>query len=564
MEADPLRPRLRPCPCVHYVPVSADPGERMRAAVSTSGRESWDPSSGLSAFPERSSRRLSGETAILAAGFFTAQLLLFVAGLVQKRLLGPQNAGYWALMATVWAFFSLASLGAFSGASRQVPNDRGREDYRSAAEAADTGGTFAVCSFAVAGILLALIALVFGASWAPQLRWGLVLVGLLAPLRTLVDFHVEVLRVVRRFGVLAMTLVLTGVLSLLGQTALVYGLGYYGMFAGLALISLGSLAFWWKLGLAGLRRPAFRFRIVRRRLRELILTGIPITLYGNIWVLFISIDTLLVASLLSVKELGYYSLAVSVTAYLLFLPRVVTSAVFPRMQEMFGASERAASVRQFVWDVPRVLAFVFVPLLVAAVFFLLPVLIRAVLPAFVPGIPALRIMVVGGIFLALADMPIEFLVTVNARWLATSLILGCLALNAVVNYIAIGVLDGGIRGAALATAGSYLALFLVMSVAALRRVYARRRVVVQIATLLAVSAQLVGALWLFEWAFGSSGQHTADLGRACIKLALVYLVMVPWFVYAERSYGVFARLRGLVADARRWLRRRSANVSELA
>jgi len=498
---------------------------------------------------------IAGDTALLAVGFYVSQFFLVVAGFVQKRLLGPQATGYWTLIGTFWTFMSLASLGAVAGAVRQVPNYRGRDDYDAAAEVADTGSTFGMAAYSLAGLVVVGVALAFGASWSPELRWGVVLLGVLAPLRALVDFHYELIRLVRRFGVLAATLVLTGLLTLFGQTALVYAFGYYGMFAGIALVSLASLAFWWWRGLTGIRRPAFRPRLVRGRLRELVLTGIPITLYSNIWVLFISVDTLLVASLLSVKQVGYYSLAVSVNSYLLFLPRIVSSAIFPRMQEAFGEREDAAAVRHYAWDVPRVLAFVFVPLMTAAAFFLLPVLVRAVLPAFAPGIPAMRVMVAGAIFLALADMPIEFLVTVNARWLAAGLIVACLALNAALNLLALVGFDGGIRSAAIATAVSYAALWLVMTVAALRRVYSARSVLLQVATLLAVSAQLMGVLWVLEWLIGDSADRSVDLALSLAKLALALIAMAPWFIYAERRYAVFARMIRLAGAAVERLRR---------
>jgi O-antigen/teichoic acid export membrane protein len=528
------------------------PGERSLDVGHSPPPPAW---AGLAATSRKAAGGIAGDTATLALGFYVCQFCLVIAGFIQKRLLGPQATGYWTLIGTFWVFMSLASLGAVAGTIREVPNYRGRDDYEAAAEAADTGATFGVAAYALAGLIVIGVALAFGASWSPQLRWGVVLLGLLAPLRALVDVHYDLIRLVRRFDILAASLVLTGLLTLSVQTALVYALGYYGMFAGLALLCVASLATWWWFGFAGIRRPAFRPRLVRRRLRELVLAGIPITLYSNIWILFISVDTLLVASLLSVKQVGYYSLAVSVNSYLLFLPRIVSSAIFPRMQETYGESEDAAAVRHYAWDVPRVLAFVFVPLMIAAAFFLLPVLVRAVLPAFVPGIPAMRVMVAGAIFLALVDMPIEFLITVNARWLATALIVGCLALNAGLNLVALLGFDGGIRGAAIATASSYLVLWLVMTVVALRRVYTARLVAVQIATLLAVSAQLLGLLWLLERLVGTSDRGSVDLALGLAKVALALALMTPWFVYAERRYAVFGRTRRLAGAAILRLRR---------
>ena len=57
--------------------------------------------------------------------------------------------------------------------------------------------------------------------------------------------------------------------------------------------------------------------------------GFPIMLQGQIWLLFMSIDNLIVAGFISVKDLGYYALAVSVTGYVLHMPRSIGAALFP-------------------------------------------------------------------------------------------------------------------------------------------------------------------------------------------------------------------------------------------
>ena len=54
-------------------------------------------------------------------------------------------------------------------------------------------------------------------------------------------------------------------------------------------------------------------------------------------------------------------------------------------------------------------------------------------------------------FLALINMPTKLLITIGYRWNLVAIIGGCLALNAAANYVAIGVLDGGLTAAALAT-----------------------------------------------------------------------------------------------------------------
>src|SRR5207244_7054297 len=108
---------------------------------------------------------------------------------VQKGLIGPLGTGYWSLMQTFWIFLTIAPLGAMQGSTRQIPAHRGRGDYVGAAAIAATGNSFSLATVAGAGALVAACAVVFGSGWAPEIRFGLVLLGLTGPLRLLANCH---------------------------------------------------------------------------------------------------------------------------------------------------------------------------------------------------------------------------------------------------------------------------------------------------------------------------------------------------------------------------------------
>ncbi len=171
------------------------------------------------------------------------------------------------------------------------------------------------------------------------------------------------------------------------QTAAVVLFGFYGMFVGIVLSIVGMYVLWRRLGLTTWRRPAFAWRIDRSRVRELMSFGFPIAIQGQIWLLFMSVDNLIVAGFLSVKDLGYYALGVSVTGYVLHLPRSIGAALFPRMTEKFGETSDIKSIRHYAVDTQRVLAYMLVPLFLGAAFFLVPVLIRHALPGVRAGHP---------------------------------------------------------------------------------------------------------------------------------------------------------------------------------
>ncbi len=505
---------------------------------------------GLAGSLERNERSTTSDASVIAGAAYVAQVLNFLAGLVQKGLLGPVGAGFWALMQAFWQLSKAVQFGAFDGTTRQVPFHRGRRDYAAASAAADTGFSFALCAMAVLGVLLTTVALAFGAGWAPEVRYGLVLLGVTGPLRLLADAHLELMFATRRFRPASVATMLQAATGLTLQTLFVWLWGFYGMFAGAVVASVGALIVYARAGLTSFKRPAFHFHIDRRRLRELVAYGLPFTVFGQIWLLFMGIDNLIVAGFLSVKELGYYALAISVTNYILQLPRSIGQAMFPRMAERFGETGEIASFARYAIDAQRLLAYMIVPVFVAGAFYAFPVLIRHALPEFKPAIGVVHIMVAGTFVMALCNLPIKAMLTAGRRLALILLVGGCLAVNAAGNYVAVAVLDEGIRGAAVATVFSYFVVFVATSGYALNMMIGGRKTIVHVTELLAVAGYVAAGMWGIEWLLGSgAGPLIPDVLTATAKLALLIVLLTPWLILAERRVQGLTRLRAIASTA---------------
>jgi O-antigen/teichoic acid export membrane protein len=331
------------------------------------------------------------------------------------------------------------------------------------------------------------------------------------------------------------------------------------MFAGTLAATLGTLILFARMGLTGLRRPIFTWRIDRERLKELIAYGFPILLFGQIWLLFMGIDNLIVAGFLGVEDLGFYALAVSVTSYILYLPKSLSAVLFPRMAERYGETGELGSIGHYATNVQRILGYMLVPAFVGAAFFLLPVLVRHALPDFKPAIPVIHIMVAGSFFISLCNMPIKVLTTAGRRLPLIIMITGCLLLNAAANYVAVAVLDEGIKGAAVATVVSYFAVFVITSGYSLTAIMGRRRMALHVGELLVVFAYMAGALWGLEWLIGSgAGAVVPDTATGAAKYLLFLALLTPWLYVAQHRVQGPERVWRLVRRGARAARRRLA------
>ena len=202
--------------------------------------------------------------------------------------------------------------------------------------------------------------------------------------------------------------------------------------------------------------------------RELFRYGLPI--YPGTFTSFFSnrVDVYLLAFLLADPSapLGYYSMAVTLAQLVYFFPSAVSSLFFPHV----AGSAREEVDRQ-VPMVSRVTLLLTAGLAVA----LVPgavILIRILLPAFESSLPPLFVILPGVVALSQSKVMTSYLAGLGKTGWTSSVNVGALVVNVVMNFILIP--PFGIVGAAAASLISYTATAVTITVLAAR--LARRSV----------------------------------------------------------------------------------------
>src|SRR5688500_3207253 len=72
-------------------------------------------------------------------------------------------------------------------------------------------------------------------------------------------------------------------------------------------------------------------------LRELVWTGLPLFLWGDVHGFFASLDRLAIGKLLGLAELGVYTIATLAANYVFMAPNMLKTVIYPRVLEKFGS-----------------------------------------------------------------------------------------------------------------------------------------------------------------------------------------------------------------------------------
>jgi O-antigen/teichoic acid export membrane protein len=337
------------------------------------------------------------------------QVLTLGLALVLRRELGPVGMGFVAVSQLVGSYASFLSLGAMQAAEREIPIAiaRGDEAGARSLELAGTAVALVVSALACAalfafGVIRSRTDPLFGAALICS---SIVLltsqIGAWATIR---------LRTRLRFTALGWS---GAACTVAGSLLTVFGAaigGAGGALAGLVIAAVAQAIVLAKVSrIGGLAMPP------RRSFRHLAVLSPAFFAYGVTATLLMSVDQLAVGTILGATSLGLYSAAYLGNAFVLRIPTLIGTVIYPRLQRELGATADARRVFAMASRTTDALV-IAMPLLVATFFVTLPTLVFLALPEFREAIGPMRLLLVGVTGLAFGMPGAHYLVTINRQW----------------------------------------------------------------------------------------------------------------------------------------------------
>jgi O-antigen/teichoic acid export membrane protein len=252
-----------------------------------------------------------------------------------------------------------------------------------------------------------------------------------------------------------------------------------------------------------------------------------------------SIDQLAVGFFLGTAGLGLYSGAYLGYSFVIRIPNLIGSVIYPRLQRELGASADIARVFAMTTRTTTAVA-IAMPGLVAAFFLVLPNLTWILLPEFRPAVMPMRMLLVGIMGFAFGISAIQFLVTVNRQWLEVALTALFLAAMAATYAVAAHMGGMSITVAAAVDLVGYYAYGMFMQAVACRVAGQSARAMVLLLPMhLVTAAELLIVAWL-----------TDGLVQGGSALGLVASVLIQGVAFAATWFSLMAISLRTNAEAR--------------
>ncbi len=462
-------------------------------------------------------RRAARDSLIVTVGGQVQRVLGIVTALALRWGLDPARLGVYSGLRVYLDQTNRTSLGVGLGAVQEVPILRaaGRHDEaRRVAEVANAANS--VTCAAYAGVLL-----IVSAFWwltpsrgplAAEWAGGLAAVAGLALLQRRLSFHVAVLRAHQEFALTTELDVFEGFASAVLVISGLWLAGFWGLLAAVGALLLLKLAY------LHARHPlrlgwAWDTPTVLRLMR----VGLPIFLSTATFGALTSLDRVLILGCLPDGEraLGLYSVALLGTNWTLDAAGRIGMVLYTHFQTTLGRTGDPMAVARHAAGAAEGQA----PLLAlgAGVAYLgAPMFLGMLLPRYADGLPALRPLLPGMLFLGLSWPARQALVTVGRPYRLSVTALAGIAVAAIVGVV--GATRIGMAGIAWGMSAGYAVVFVLSSASAFVGALGGRAWAGHLGRVLLMSAwPLVGAV-LADLAPAMFGNRWLDLTARCLLL----------------------------------------------
>jgi O-antigen/teichoic acid export membrane protein len=388
--------------------------------------------------------RIIKDTAKYNSAQYASQFIGFFIAMAMRGFLGPYLMGIWSLLRIALDYSTLTALGVGEAVAFKIPFLKGKGRKKEQADVANSAFGFLFWASMLSAALIIIGAIIFRYRYPIEVISGLIVIAAYMILQRISSYYLVVLRANSNFFVINRLVIFDSIINLILVFLLVKTFKLYGLYV--TVILLAALNCLFMHFLAGYR-IVLKFDL--KKIYPLIKFGIPLFLLGFLGTIFASIDRIMIAKMIGVVSVGYYSIAIMAKNYLVGATNNFGIVTIPRIMEAYGKEEKIEHIKKFVTVSAEAISYI-LPSFLGIIFLTVPLFISKVLPQFVPGIIAAQVLLLDIFFRSCCPQARQFLVALGKQARIIPIVVPAILLNIFLNYIFIKK-GWGIGGVALGT-----------------------------------------------------------------------------------------------------------------
>ena len=469
---------------------------------------------------------------------YGARVLGFIASIGMRRFLGPHSMGIWSLLLVVVGYSKYTSLGVNNALVFRVPFFLSKGDKKSVDEISDTVFSFSLIGSLIASFAIIIFTIIFCHNVSPVLKTGLFAISIFVVIERLYAFYIVSLRARNNFSAVSKAVLFDAVIFLILTITLVKYFKLYGLYATVCLTTIFNIFFIRKFAHYSVHL-SFNFK----RLVGIIKYGLPIFLSGFSNFFLRSIDRIMIAAMLGVSEVGYYSIALMARSQMVGFANNFASVTIPAMLGTYAKEEKIEHIRKFVTVSPNTISYLIAPVL-GLIFFSIEPFVKLVLPQYIMGIVAAEVLLLDIFFRSCESQASQFLIALGKQSrILLPINIVTLIFNVFFNLFFIKV-GWGITGVALGTALASTLNFMTLQFCAMRHFANAKSIIVYIIKFLIPLLYIITIIIILEIIMPNFNHYA----RAFCGVIAISLFSLPLYYYVNKKTSVLSIIFSLFRD----------------
>lgn len=328
-----------------------------------------------------------------------------VANIFVSNILGPVNNGIISYYNAITTNINNVVYGTFrSAVEREVPQIEEYEEKKHFAQQSF------VISF-ICALFCSLLFVIFGSfSVDPTMRFCSYMVAILSLVSCLSDFYRIWVKSLNRIPQVSIVMIITSLLIPVFAILFSYWFQLKGFWVGRILLQVVTLGCFLLAS-----KELFKFVPIEKTfLKKIFISGGEIVLFGLFTTGITTMDRFFVKGSLGLEQLGYYAIGAMVFTMLMLVPTSITGAVYPKFVGMVHQDLKEQVKKYSIYIDIMCLAVSYV------VYFTIPYIIKWVMPAYVPSIPIIQVLLVA--FVVYASTQLRYMDIIRKKKMMTLII----------------------------------------------------------------------------------------------------------------------------------------------
>ncbi len=396
-------------------------------------------------------------------GRYIAQFVGFFIAVLMRNFLGPLQMGMWSLVKVVLSYAIYSEVGITQAVYYKIPLHNGKGERDEAENIQNVVFAFMILASVLASILILAAAIILKDKMPRELFVGFLVFPAFFLAQRVYSYHVMLLRANKKFFVLSKTYIFDSLFNVLLVLVVVGKFRLYGLYAVSVLLPVLDICY--------IRRNVkykIKWKIMWDKIGEYIKFGFPVFVSGISMLMLYSVDRIMIAKMIGLVPLGYYSIAVMTRTYTAELSGSFAAVLSPYFIEDYGKTGDISKTGKAITTYTEIISCA-MAIILGLTYLSFPVFVHYAMPKFYPGVPAMKLMLVCTFFVVIAMQLRNLLIMKDKQTTLMKISLFAIVLNVCVNYAAIR--SGfGIAGVAGASVISAFSLFILVAASAIHHI----------------------------------------------------------------------------------------------